>query len=453
MKTTEQKIVKLIKKKKLLLKGEKVVLALSGGPDSVFALLFLHKFRGLFGIEIFAYHLNHMLRGKESDGDELFCINLCEKKQIEIFTEKKDVQTYAGENKLSLEEAARLVRYSGIEKYAESIYADKIITAHNKSDNTETVLLNLFKGTGVSGLSGIPLRRGKIIRPFLSVTSEDIRNYLLKDGIEARTDHTNFENDYQRNFIRNEILPLVRKNINPAVDDALFRNSFLLRDANKMIDNRVEELWEKRVHEKDNSIEIKLDEFINEENNLLGFILRHCFEEKLKISYSYNVFEKFTDLIESKKGTVSEFTDGYKAVRERNSIVIFKEADSEISSLSLSLGETIEIEDLKIGLEEVDSYDKKAGKDNSIEFFSLDDTDEDFIVRRWEEGDYFYPLGQKGKKNVSEFLVDAKKRAIEKKKQLVVENRNNIVWVIGLRLDNRFRIKDETKRIGKIWMK
>ena len=117
------------------------------------------------------------------------------------------------------------------------------------------------------------------------------------------------------------------------------------------------------------------------------------------------------------------------------------------------MGETIEIEDLKIGLEEVDSYDKKAGKDNSIEFFSLDDTDEDFIVRRWEEGDYFYPLGQKGKKNVSEFLVDAKKRAIEKKKQLVVENRNNIVWVIGLRLDNRFRIKDETKRIGKIWMK
>jgi len=172
MKNIEQSVLKFINDKNLIQKDDRILIALSGGPDSVFLLHFLLKYKRKLRITLGALHVNHRLRGKEADLDEEFCRNLCGKLEIIFYSVKKNVKEYTVKNKLSVEEAGRIIRYRELEKAASAQNYSKIATAHNCDDNVETVLLNLIKGTGLKGISGIPVSRGKIIRPVLCLTKE-----------------------------------------------------------------------------------------------------------------------------------------------------------------------------------------------------------------------------------------------------------------------------------------
>lgn len=454
MKSLEQKVIKFINREKLILPGEKILIALSGGPDSVFALTFFNKYKKLYKTDLVAFHLNHCLRNLNADDDEEFCRNMCKDLKIDFFSEKKDVKVFAVKNKISVEEGARIVRYKELEKYANLIHADKIVTAHNKSDNSETILLNLLKGSGSKGLAGIPFQRGKIIRPLLILSSEEIREYLKKRKINYRVDETNLQNDYQRNFIRNEIIPLLKKVINPSLDNALFRSSYILKETNRFVDSYVNELWNNVVVTDNNKVEISVSRIDIDRKNLLGLLFQKCFEDHLKISYSHTDFLKMYDLIGSKPGTIIDLTENYQAIRERKSIIIYQNSPIEAEvQLILKPGEKVYFNGVEIGIEEVNKFVKQTEPDGKTEYFSLDATDASFVVRYWRKGDNFVPLGRKSKKNISEFLIDRKVSSFKKKEQLIVENRNNIVWVVGLRLDNRYKITNETKRVGKLWMK
>ncbi len=239
-KTIEQKAIKFIDENHLIEKGDKVLVALSGGADSVFLLSFLLKFKNRFMIEVAAFHLNHKIRGKAAVADEKFCTEFCSKNKIEFTRASKDVKLYAKKVKVSVEEAGREIRYSELNKAAKKMRCTKIATAHNSSDNVETILLNFVKGTGVKGLIGIPFRRDNIIRPILCLSAEEIRKYLKANKIPFRIDESNLDSDYERNFLRNEIIPKLKKRLNPRLEEKISNTSKIISGINSFIDKNIE---------------------------------------------------------------------------------------------------------------------------------------------------------------------------------------------------------------------
>ncbi|MDR0914247.1 MAG: tRNA lysidine(34) synthetase TilS [Oscillospiraceae bacterium] len=215
------KVKTTIEKNSLLKKGDTIIVALSGGADSVCLLDVLLKLKDELDLKICAAHVNHCLRGEESDGDENFVRSLCSSLDLELFVKKVDVKALAEEEKIGLELCGRNVRYAFFEELAIAHNA-KIATAHNANDNTETCLFNLVRGSGLKGVCGIPLQRGCFVRPLLAVTRAEIENHCIQNNLEFVTDSTNLQNDYTRNKIRNTVLPLLRE-FNPNLENTITR--------------------------------------------------------------------------------------------------------------------------------------------------------------------------------------------------------------------------------------
>ena len=224
-------VINFIKKHNLIENNSKLLIALSGGPDSVFALHFFHQFKNKYKAELIAAHVNHNLRGNDSEQDQIFCEKICSELKIPIFIKSVEVEKFARKNNQSVEEAARNLRYNFFEEISNQEKVDYIITAHNSDDNTETILLNLIKGTGLSGLSGIPVKRGKIVRPILSLSKKEIVEFLELNKINFRIDKSNYENDFERNKLRNIVIPEIEK-INPSLNSTLrkFSNNIFWYD-------------------------------------------------------------------------------------------------------------------------------------------------------------------------------------------------------------------------------
>ena len=268
IKKIDQKILKFINEESLLSKGDKVLVAFSGGTDSVFLLSFLLKYKKRFNIQLAAFHLNHNLRGKEAIDDEKYCRKFSRDNKIKYFSESKNVKMFAKKNKISMEEAGRKIRYSELERIANKNDFNKIATAHNANDNTETVLLNLIKGTGLKGISGIPVKRGKIIRPILSVSRDEILSYLEKKKIPYRTDSSNLSSEYERNFLRNKIIPDLKDRLNPQLDNTLLKSSTIFRSISAVLESQIDSKINDAVKFKDKQLSINVDELLKLDENL-----------------------------------------------------------------------------------------------------------------------------------------------------------------------------------------
>lgn len=452
MKSLEQKIINFVARYNLIEKNDNLLISFSGGPDSVFALYFFNKFKKKYKIKIAAIHFNHQLRGKESDEDEMFCSEFCKKLDIPFYSFRLNVKDYAKKNKLSIEEAARELRYNFLDKFSIEENYNKILTAHNLNDNTETILLNLFSGTGFSGLSGIPIKRGKIIRPLLCISKDEILEYLNQNNINYRIDSSNLQNDFKRNIIRNEILPLIRKNLNPKVDSAIFRSSKLLENFHSIIEKHTNELTEKYIRISRGNIFIKLSAQ-KIDDGILGEILKRILKDNFNYSIEYDDLMKIKSLFDKQTGKEINISKKIKAIRERNYIGISLKKEESNSFFNLKVGEKIKIDNKTLGIEEVDKNKIKLIKRKNIEYISADKLSNDFILRKWEAGDKFIPLGMKKLKKVSNFLTDEKIKSSEKKDKFVLVNNNLIVWVVGHRIDDRVKITSQTKRILKLWIK
>lgn len=452
MKKLEQKILNLIARENLISGGDRVLIALSGGPDSVFALHFFLKYKRKFKIEISAFHLNHMLRGKESDGDEKFCRSLCSELGVELFTSKADVKKSASKNKLSIEEAARNIRYKKLQSLAQKEGFNKIITAHNSNDNSETMLLNLFTGCGLHGITGIPLRRGNIIRPLLNITKEEILGYLESGKFSFRVDSTNLSNDYKRNYLRNLIIPQLKKEFNPRLEEALFRSSRIFEQSKSAIEKMTDSILHEQAAFLNNKLSINLS-FISHSEELLGVLLRNSISRYFAKELSFDDYLMIKGLITKQAGRKVNLSSNLTALKERGQIVIFPPQKEENETYFLKTGQKIKIGDKIIGIDEtagVTGTSKNMEKSEIIESDNLDDI---FILRKWKSGDRFIPLGMKGFKKVSDFLTDQKVSSSEKNDLFLLENRNNIVWICGLRIDDRFKITENTKRVLHLWIK
>lgn len=448
MKKIEQKVFNFIQHYDLVKPAEKLLISLSGGADSVFALYFFHKFKKKFRCKIQAIHFNHNLRGKESDEDENFTKLMCEKLGVELFIKSLDVKNYAKKNRLSIEEAARILRYEKLEQVANENNIDKIITAHNKNDNSETILLNLFSGTGIKGLSGIPIKREKIIRPFLILEKKEIIDYLTKNKVEFRIDSSNLSNDFKRNFLRNKILPEIKDNLNPSIDEALFKFSKNFDEHILFVEKTNQFLLDKFISKANNKIELSL-EILKIYNNIPGVLLKNIFENYLHISFEQKYFEKLNELAKNQKGKKVSLRKNLIAIKERDFILFGKEEKNLNKEINIKLGEEKKFNNYIIKISKAD-LNEKYSKEKNVELISYDNLEENFLIRFWQNGDKFKPLGLKNEKKISDFLTDLKIPSNQKREIPVLINRNKIIWVVGLRISDDVKITDKTKRVIKL---
>jgi tRNA(Ile)-lysidine synthase len=451
MKKTEQKVLRFIAEKSLIQKDDKILVALSGGPDSVFLLHFLNKFRKKFKISLGAIHINHGLRGKAASVDAKFCEDITNKIGVPFYSVKKNVKALAKKLKVSTEEAGRIVRYEEFEKLFTKEGLTKIATAHIADDNAETVLLNLIKGTGLNGISGIPYSRGKIIRPLLSLTKEEIVQYLKFYKIDYRTDLTNLENEYEKNFLRNEIIPLIKIRLNPSLENTLLKSSGVFKEINNFVKKKLADATDNLVIKKSNQFCISLSNLSKIEKELRGEAIRLLFEIEYKIQLSFDEVTKIFSLIEKQPGRSINLQRKLKVIRERNELVVVSQK-KELNSkpVVINSGDSIKLNDKHLSIKEVKTQKEYSSSDKNIEFINGDKAKSKFILRKWQPGDRFFPFGMKGSKKVSDFLSEQKLSYYNKKDQMILTNDNQIVWVIGLRLDNRFRITPQTKKIYEL---
>ena len=261
----KEKILETIKKYNMIENGEKVVLAVSGGPDSICMLDILNDIKNDetidINFEIVVAHVNHMIR-KEAEEDEKYVKKYCEEKQIEFYSKSIDVQKMANNNKIGVEEAGRKARYDFFDEILEKANAQKIAIAHNKNDKVETVLMHILRGSGINGLKGIEAKRGKYIRPLIEFERSEIEEYCSKKNLQPRIDKTNFENEYTRNKVRNLLIPYIQKEFNPNLIQTIDRLSNLVAEEEKYMDKQVEKVYkEMLISESENEIQLRLKTF------------------------------------------------------------------------------------------------------------------------------------------------------------------------------------------------
>ncbi|KUO60275.1 hypothetical protein APF79_01280 [bacterium BRH_c32] len=449
-KKTEEKVINFITDNSLVNENDNILIALSGGADSVFALLFFIKYAKKFRITITALHINHKLRGKDADEDEKFCEELCQEYSIPLYKFRIDVGKIAVLEKTSIEETGRNIRYKIFDDLIKSKGYNKIVTAHHSDDNVETILFNLFRGSGLRGLTGIPVIRERIIRPFLSITKEEILDYLISINQEYREDASNRDEVYKRNFIRNNLIPSIKKNLNPNVSDVINNISRIGIDLNKLQNQFVDYLIDDFVIIKKDYIDVRLDNASRINEEIFGLLLIKVINSNFGIEMESSNIASLLKLKNMHPGKSIELKKGLLCLRERESFRFYLNQIVEPNEIILKIGEEIKFFDKTISIKRIRKIPKIFNLDGNTEYICGDNLENCFILKVWKKGDKFFPLGMNRAKNVSDFLTDQKISGFEKKRQFVLKNRNNIVWVVGLRLDNRYKINNNCKKVFKL---
>ncbi len=447
MKKIEEKILTFINENYLINENDKILVAFSGGADSVFLLSFLKKFQNYFKIDLSAYHLNHMLRNDEAQRDQMFAENFCKKYEIDFFTESIDINCRKKNTNKSIEEIAREVRYERLGFFLSKINFNKIATAHNLNDNTETFFLNLLRGTGISGLKGIAKKRGDIIRPVLIASRTEILEYLKKNNLNYVIDSSNNEDNYQRNFLRNKILPELRSKINPQLDKAIFGFNQIFTIQEGFINRYVSEVLHKYFCKKENGYELKISLFKDFTESQSSEFIKKVFAEIGIPEFTKKDFDKIYSLVKKHKGKSIELKNSFLCYREHNYIFFTQNKNKRFPERwKVEVGKEIRIKEKIIKVEEAD----KRAFDSNYEIIDAEKIDGQLELRFWHEGDKFQPLGMVSFKNVSDFLQEQKIPSHAKTEQLILCDDKKIICIIGLRIDERVKISTNTKKYFKI---
>ncbi len=429
-----------VKNQQLFSPNERVLLAVSGGLDSV---VMTHLF-ACAGFDFGIAHVNFKLRGEASEGDAFFVQSLANDFQVPFFEKHFDTKNYAKAAKISTQMAARTLRYAWFEEIALTQGFDKIATAHHLNDALETVLLNLTKGTGLAGLKGISPKNGRIVRPLLFATRADIENYAAQHQLAWREDASNQENTYQRNFIRLEVIPLLQK-INPDLAHTFQHTAERLSLAYGALNEQFEALEQQVVTKKEEGY-VSLDIKALEGKSSAVLFLEHILK---KYGFHYAQTKQIWENRHNLSGK-SFLSASHQLYKDRSTFMVVARSHQvpAVSHWVDAQQKTLELEDqwLRFDLFEKPS-DFAFSKEANVLNIDADLITFPLEIRTWQEGDYFYPLGMKGKKKISDFLIDMKVPLALKKNIKVVNSKANIVGVIGFRLDERYKITSSTKNI------
>lgn len=390
------------------------------------------------GYQVSVAHVNFQLRGEAADGDETFVRKACEQAKIPFYVNRLDAASYATEMGVSIQVAARELRYAWFAEIMKSNELDKLATAHHLNDNLETSLLHFIRGTGITGLAGIPQKTDRVIRPLLNFKREEILSYAKERELEWREDASNQEDKYDRNFIRLTILPLLKK-INPGLEDTFQKTNERVLGAEYLFQQRLLELKAQYVHEKNDTTTI--DKTIISAIDYPQVVL---WELVKKFGFNY---DQLIDAVEASDKVSGKkfFSKSHKLIIDRGSWIIGPLGDQigEMIIMEGQLKADLNDETMRIQWltnEPIDGNPWKA---------LLNATELQFPLtwRKWRTGDFFYPLGMEHRKKVSDYLIDKKLSLIEKDKVTVLESNGDIVWLVGHRIDNRYRIHPETTKV------
>lgn len=417
--------------------GDRILATVSGGIDSVVMLdLFLAA-----GFETGIAHCNFKLRGKESEDDESFVKSLARKHSLELHTESFQTADYAREKKISIQMAARNLRYEWFEEIRGRHGYARIATAHNQDDVLETFFINLSRGTGIRGLTGIPSRAGRIIRPLLFASREQIQGYARERELGYREDSSNTSDKYLRNRIRHKLLPMLEEQ-NPAFRSSLVRTIERLGETEKLFRDELAGLKKSLLDQGRDRISISLDKLdkMDSKRTILYEILADY-------DFSPATVEDIVSAIDATPGK-QFFSPTHRLVKDREALILtpLKEDEHRRYYLELEAGQAYDPIDLEWVV--VDYTDKfRFSGDPRIACLDLDLLEFPLILRHWEKGDYFQPFGMKGMKKISDYLIDQKVSRPDKENTWLLASGKKIIWVVGHRIDDRFRVRENTRQV------
>ena len=414
---------------------EQFILSCSGGMDSTVLLWLCHSLK----MDFILAHCNFGLRGAESDEDARWVKELASKIDKEIFVKTFNTNSYANKNKVSVQVAARELRYTWFAKIQKDRGIKYCITAHHADDNLETFLINLSRGTGIKGLMGIPEKTTSLARPMLIFTRDEIADYALDQRLQWREDSSNREFKYLRNQIRHKVLPRI-KETHPAFMQNFAKTQQHLSESQAMLQNHLREIRKKAFTEEDGVFRIDI--------SILNTLSpKRAYLHGLLSDYGFTEWSDVESLLESKSGKVL-YSNNYRIIKDRNHLLLqaIKSSNKDTFHYSLPI-DSIE-QPVSLQIEEVD---KLGTLSESILYLDKETLKDSLTVRKWKKGDYFYPFGMQGKKKLlSKYFKDEKMDLIAKENQWLLCADNAIVWVIGRRADERFRVTEKTKNIIKI---
>ncbi|HNQ68588.1 MAG TPA: tRNA lysidine(34) synthetase TilS [Bacteroidales bacterium] len=416
----------------------RLLCAVSGGVDSTVMLHVLND----YGFDCIVAHCNFKLRGQESDEDERFVQQLATNLDFKFLCETFETEDYAKQTGLSIQMAARDLRYQWFYEMAEKYKCTYIALAHNSDDQAETVITNMIRGTGIRGLCGMKYIKNKLFRPLLEISRSEIEKFAKDNAISFRTDSTNITVKYSRNKIRHKILPLM-KEINSSALNNILESVNYLNDTEKIFRTYIAEYRLKCLYYEADKIVIDLKELKKS-----AAPKTMLFEILLMEGIPKNIASESVNLLEAQAGKFLNFLN-ISILKDRNKIIIDKKRKTiEFYSVEIQAG----------GLEKLKTYgikatvlpydkDFKIVKDSFFAYLDYDRLKFPLIVRKWQDGDRFQPFGMKNFKKLSDFLKDEKFNLYQKSDVLLVESDDEIVWIVGIRADNRFRITENTKKV------
>jgi len=423
---------KYIIKNKLFLLEDKLILAISGGADSV---CLMHVLLDL-GVCFDLAHCNFQLRGKDSDNDEVFVKGLAQEYNLKLHTKSFSTKEYANKNGISIQMAARDLRYKWLNKLLKSEKAMYIAVAHHNDDSIETFFINLIRGTGISGLIGIPNKKYNVVRPLLNLSRSDIEEYLATKEQIFRVDRSNNSTKYLRNKIRHQIIPLLEE-INPRIKRTIKHEINIIKDTYSVFHHQIQNVKREIITEDKQLISLDI-------NKLKGLSPLKIYLYELIKPFGFNQINEIILALDNQSGK-QFFSNTHNLVVDREKILIANRIEENNSVFEINEKEKIIQHPIRIKLSMTDNINIDTS--NSIAQLAFDKLKFPLLLRKWKHGDKFKPLGMKTFKKLSDFFIDNKFSQLQKKEQWLLCSNNNIVWVVGFRIDDRYRVKSTTKKL------
>lgn len=436
----QKKIQTYIQKNQLLNTEGKIIVGVSGGIDSV---VLLHVLKSL-GYDCVIAHCNFHLRMEESNRDEEFVRNMAKVMKLPFYNVDFETIKYSDEHKISIEMAARDLRYAWFYKLLRELDAQAIAVAHHADDSIETMLMNLVRGTGLRGLTGIQPRNQKVVRPLLCCSRSELEDYLILHDLEHIEDSTNSSNDYQRNKFRNEVLPLLTE-INPSVRETLYRTLEHFEGNMAVYQQAIDKIEELVVEKTDDTIKMDIQRIKQQVH-----VPTVMYELLYPYGFSTSLIEQITERLDAESGKMF-FSDSHRLVKDRKYLIISpKQLESDdyypilLTDKIIYFPINLHINKLRV------TTDFLISKKNDCIHLDVDTLTFPLYLRRWKEGDSFFPFGMTKRKKVSDFFIDSKLSLLEKEQSWLLISGNEIVWIVGQRMDNRFKVKTETTDVLEI---
>lgn len=435
--------IKYITKNKLFSPSDKTILAVSGGMDSMAMCELFNKADFEFSIT----HCNFGLRGKESDDDEIFVKEIAKKLKVDFYCKKFDTIKYASDKGISIQMAARELRFNWFNDLLQNnspIYK-YIATAHHLDDQTETLFINLIRGTGISGLHGILPKQGNIIRPLLFARRKDIEDFVNDNNLSFREDNSNKSDKYIRNKIRHKLLPLLNE-INPEFDNLIQKNIENFKETEEIFKYEISRQKERIFKEENGIIYFSISELLE-----LNPLRTYLYEFLKPFNFSISIIEDIINSIKNISGK-EFFSTTHRLIKDRKYLIITPIQNAkEDSTFTISEEDNIVNRPIKLTFKKIEfNKEIQLRSSKNIAMLDFEKLKYPLSIRKWRKGDYFFPFGENSRKKLSDFFIDNKLSIIEKEASWLLCSEDKIVWIIGQRIDNRFRITKKTKYLLKI---